>query len=161
MVRQLPEASRVRDQSLHPQTAGQIRPSGWSEGRSEQDRLQGDAMSPSKLHEWVNASPERTRIYAQESLIVDVAEEIWAALAEAKMTKADLAARLGKSKAFVTQVLNGSRNMTLRTLADISSALGRKACIQLRDRHAGDVWESIPVALVSPRQLVAATEFES
>lgn len=99
-------------------------------------------MSPSKLHEWVDADPERARIYAQEALIVDVAEEIWAALSEVKMTKAELAAKLGKSKAFVTQVLDGSRNMTLRTLADIACAIEREACVRLMQKNAGG-WKKV------------------
>jgi transcriptional regulator with XRE-family HTH domain len=118
-------------------------------------------MSPSKLHEWVNANSKRASVYAQESLIVDAAEEIWAALAEEKMTKADLAARLGKSKAFITQLLNGSRNMTLRTLADVASALGRRTCILLRPQYESDAWESIEAAFVGGRPVVSSLEFES
>jgi transcriptional regulator with XRE-family HTH domain len=118
-------------------------------------------MSPSKLQEWVDTTPERARIYAQESLIVDVAEEIWAAMAAEKLGKADLAARLGKSKAFITQILNGSRNMTLRTLADVASALGRKTVVRLRPQCEGDLWETVDAACVSRRPVVSATEFES
>lgn len=39
------------------------------------------------------------------------------------VSRADLAKRIGKSKAFITQVLHGTRNMTLRTLADLAGAL--------------------------------------
>ena len=42
------------------------------------------------------------------------------------VTKAELAKRLGKSKAFVTQMLSGSRNMTIHTLADVAFVLGYK-----------------------------------
>ena len=51
---------------------GSIRPINRS--REKQSNIHGEVMSPSKLHEWVNANPERSRVYAQESLIVDVAE---------------------------------------------------------------------------------------
>lgn len=115
-------------------------------------------MSPSKLHEWVQGTPERARTYAQESLIVDVAEEIWAALEEEQITKADLAARLGKSKAFITQILNGSRNMTLRTLADVATALGRKMCVRLRRQGEEDGWEEMKPAFICPLPIVAALE---
>ncbi len=40
------------------------------------------------------------------------------------ITKAALARRLGKSKAYVTQALSGGRNMTLRTLAEFAWACG-------------------------------------
>ena len=79
----------------------------------------------SALQDWLTASPERQRDFAEERLIAEVAEEIWEAMEEAKLSKTDVAARLGKSKAFIGQVLNGSRNMTLRTLADIEFTLGR------------------------------------
>ncbi|MEX2148968.1 MAG: helix-turn-helix transcriptional regulator [Steroidobacteraceae bacterium] len=100
-------------------------------------------MSTSTLHEWVHANPDRARTYAQEALIVDVAEEIWATLDKVGMSKAQLAEKLGRSKAFVTQVLNGTRNMTLRTLADISFALGVNVCMRLtRSKQADASWES-------------------
>lgn len=76
------------------------------------------------LHKWINANPERKRIYAQECLIVIVAERISLLMQRQNMSKADLAAKLGCSKAHVTGLLSGSRNMTLRTIADIAGVLG-------------------------------------
>jgi plasmid maintenance system antidote protein VapI len=105
------------------------------------------------LNDWINAEPGRDRLFAQEQLIVAVAECIWQHMEERKVTKADIAAALGKSKAFVTQILNGSRNMTLRTLSDIAFALGAKCEIQLRPRASIDGWKAatvvqIPAAVV-------------
>jgi transcriptional regulator with XRE-family HTH domain len=105
----------------------------------------------SKLDQWVSASPARERLYAQEKLIVDTAEEIWAAMEKAKKSKADLAAALGKSKAFVSQALDGSRNLTLRTLADVAFALGKNPCIRLLDAHESAAWQSIDAVLISRR----------
>lgn len=117
-------------------------------------------MSPSKLHEWVHASAEQKSLYAQESLIVDIAEEIWAVLKEEKISKVDLAAKLGKSKAFVTQVLDGSRNMTLRTLADIASALDRKVCISLRPHHESHPWKDIGSLVITRLPVVSSLHVE-
>lgn len=61
--------------------------------------------------------------FIQEKLILAVTEAIWAALEDRKMSKADLAKALGCSKSHVTYLLDGSRNMTLRTLANISIVL--------------------------------------
>lgn len=105
----------------------------------------------SKLNDWVAASPERERIYAQEKLIVDAAEEICAAMDNSEVSKAQLAASLGKSRAFVSQILNGSRNMTLRTMADIASSLGKKVCVRLLDAHESDAWQSVDAVLISRR----------
>lgn len=78
------------------------------------------------LEAWANESPENAKLSAQESLILEVTEEIWRLLDEKDISKAQLAEAMQKSKAYVTQLLNGSRNMTLRTLSDISIALGVK-----------------------------------
>ena len=62
--------------------------------------------------------------FQQERVILELAILIRRLLKEKGLTKADLAARLGKSKAFVTQLLNGHANMTLRTISDVMCALG-------------------------------------
>lgn len=113
----------------------------------------------SKLTDWVSASPERERLFTQEQLIVDAAEEIWAAMEAKKLSKVDLATTLGKSKAFVSQVLTGSRNMTLRTLADIAFSLGRRPCIRLLDAHESEAWQAVDAVLVS-RKVAAFAEVE-
>jgi len=45
------------------------------------------------------------------------------------ISKAELAERLGKTKAFVTQCLSGRQNLTLRTLADLFTALQFRASL--------------------------------
>lgn len=59
----------------------------------------------------------------QEELILEVTEALARALADSGLTKTELAGRLGKTKGFVSQVLGGGGNLTLRTLADLSGAL--------------------------------------
>lgn len=61
---------------------------------------------------------------AQEKLILDVTESVFEQLELQGKSKADLAKCMNRSNAYITQILNGSRNMTLRTLADIAFALG-------------------------------------
>jgi transcriptional regulator with XRE-family HTH domain len=89
----------------------------------------------SKLTDWLSTD-ERRMEFAEEELIVDAAEEIWAAMAAAGATKKDIADRLGKSKAFVSQLLNGSRNMTLRSLADIAHCVGYRVALSLERQDA-------------------------
>jgi transcriptional regulator with XRE-family HTH domain len=103
----------------------------------------------SKLTEWLSTD-ERRMEFAEEELIVDAAEEIWSAMDKAKVTKSELAERLGKSKAFVSQVLNGSRNMTLRSLADIAYCIGFRVQVSLQVRTAHEAWGQISGALVAP-----------
>lgn len=86
------------------------------------------------LQDWVSATPEREQAFAEEGLITLVAEEIYALLEKQGLSKADLAEKLGCSKANVTGLLSGSRNMSCRTLAHIAHVLGHDVCVTLRSR---------------------------
>ena len=74
---------------------------------------------------------QNPKLFAQEGLLVDACEEIWHVMNKQGVTKAELAKRIGCSRAHVTMVLNGTRNMTLRTLADLAGALGYQPKIRL------------------------------
>lgn len=87
------------------------------------------------LNEWLTNQPGHARSLAEEELIVDVSEEIWAALNGSGLSKAELAERLDVSRPRITNLLNGSANMTLRTLADIAYELGKRVSVSLQDRH--------------------------
>ena len=75
------------------------------------------------FEEWVNESDEHQKLVAQERLILEVTESIHEQMQAMGVNRTQLAERLGKSKAYISQLLSGSRNMTLRSLADISFAL--------------------------------------
>ena len=67
--------------------------------------------------------------------IVRGASEVIRALMEQQgVTKAELARRVGKSRAYVTQSLGGDRNMTLGTLASFADALNADAVVDLKPR---------------------------
>lgn len=67
--------------------------------------------------------PARRRIFEQERILVD-ATELLARVMEVRGTKrSELAAELGRSKAYVTQMLRGDQNLTLKTLADVFCVL--------------------------------------
>lgn len=64
------------------------------------------------------------KILQQEELLLEATELLSTVMEENQITKVELARRLGKTKAFVTQCLSGHQNMTLRTLADLFHVLG-------------------------------------
>lgn len=68
------------------------------------------------------SSDEERRLVRQEELILEVTEALAEALEREGISKAELARRLRKTKGFVSQVLGGGRNLTLRTIADIADA---------------------------------------
>ena len=67
-------------------------------------------------------------LFQQEALILEATELISSVMEANGVTKAgNLLRKLKKSKAFVTQCLSGDQNLTLRTLADILTALQYQA----------------------------------
>jgi transcriptional regulator with XRE-family HTH domain len=74
--------------------------------------------------------PEFRKLLAQEELILEVTETICDILENEKVSRKGLADRLGKTKGFISQLLNGGRNLTLRTLADILHVLGYKVSLK-------------------------------
>ncbi len=87
------------------------------------------------------------RLLRQERLILDVTEALAGALDDSGVTRAELARRLGRTPGFVSQVLGGGRNLTLRTIADIAAALSLQPSFSLAgasDRHPRPTRESAP-----------------
>lgn len=98
---------------------------------------------PTTYDEILEEDPSGIR---QEELILEVTEAMARALRSSGLTQAELAERMGKSKGFVSQVLGGGRNLTLRTLADIAGALGCKVQVQLKPEQPAKVSYMSPTA---------------
>lgn len=97
--------------------------------------------------------PGGRKLFEQERAILEVTQLICRTMQEQNVTKAELAKRLGKSKAYVTQLLDGRANMTVRTISDVLFALGRSFrmdCVDTTsvDGHSGSTKEGKEV----PRQ---------
>lgn len=101
------------------------------------------------LEHWATENPENARLVAQELLITEVTEAIWEAMEHTDVTKSELAIRMGATKGYVSQVLKGSRNMTLRTLSDICFALGRKPMFSVEREMHGSEWQTCATAPVA------------
>jgi transcriptional regulator with XRE-family HTH domain len=74
--------------------------------------------------------PDFRRHLSVEALVAEASEVIASLMAEQKLSKADLARRLNKSRAWVTQLLSGKANMTVRTLAEVVYTLGAEVKLQ-------------------------------
>jgi transcriptional regulator with XRE-family HTH domain len=96
--------------------------------------------------------PQFERRMAQEDFIMEVTETLCELLENENISRKGLAERLGKSKGFVSQLLNGGRNLTLRTVADILHVLGYKLTLlaykegqeKQCDIHASLLWHTRP-----------------
>ncbi len=93
------------------------------------------------MKEWLDQDPGNARLLAEESFILDATESIWEAIESQSLTKAKLAEKAGCSRALISQLLSGSRNMTLRTYAQLCFALGLRPTISATAAHKPHVWE--------------------
>jgi len=73
--------------------------------------------------------------FETEVLLLEINELIAQRLIDKGMRRADLARKLGVSKAFVTKLLDGNRNVTISTLVRVFNALELKAKVSVLPRH--------------------------
>ena len=74
---------------------------------------------------------ERRPEYWEEGAILDFTEALHVAMDEQGMTRAELARRLGTSQAYITRVLSGNANFTLKTMSKLAFALGMRLDVGL------------------------------
>ena len=80
-----------------------------------------------KAEKWVSQLLEKYKDdleFRMEGLILDFTEKIVMKMRELDISRAELARRLGVSKAFVTKLLNGNPNLTIKTMMSITDVLG-------------------------------------
>ncbi len=77
------------------------------------------------------AEAQATPEFWAEGAILEFTEALWARMEEEKVSRAELARRLGTSKAYVTKVLGGNANFTLHSLAKLAFAVGGKVRISI------------------------------
>jgi ribosome-binding protein aMBF1 (putative translation factor) len=70
---------------------------------------------------------EEMKFYLQERLILDFTEAVCEAMEEAGIDNTQLAVKLGRSKGYVTLMLDGRAALTIRQMSDIMFYLGMKA----------------------------------
>ncbi|MCK9371185.1 helix-turn-helix domain-containing protein [Candidatus Dojkabacteria bacterium] len=66
----------------------------------------------------------KEKAFAREELVYNATEDLLIVLEDMDISKKELARRLGRSLSYITQILNGSRKMTLSTLSDICFEIG-------------------------------------
>lgn len=99
----------------------------------------------------LGVSPEQRAVDAQVdeemlALVTQLTNEINWYMRERGLTRADLAARMGVSPGRVSQILGGGENLTLRTLAALSTALDARFDIELSTLKADDTYTSSDTA---------------
>jgi plasmid maintenance system antidote protein VapI len=103
--------------------------------------------------------PEYERLLAEEKLILDATEMISQLMEEQDVSRAELAKRINRSRGFVTQLLTGDRNMTLRTLADLGLALGAQIQMSAQPTSAATYTTTSQTAGVQIPQVIYSTSW--
>jgi predicted XRE-type DNA-binding protein len=78
------------------------------------------------------------RGYAEDRAIATITRSVQQTINEAGLSRSDLARLLGTTKSYVSQVLNGSTNMTLKTLGALLWASGHQV-VGLEHEQLGNV----------------------
>jgi plasmid maintenance system antidote protein VapI len=94
----------------------------------------------------LGVSPEQRATEAQIdeemlALVTQLTNDVNWHMRERGLTRADLAARMGVSPGRVSQILGGGENLTLRTLAALSTALDARFDIELSSPKAEDTYQ--------------------
>jgi len=82
-------------------------------------------MARTLVEEFV-ADPQNMRMFQQERAIYEITELIESVMEKQGISRSALAIRLGKTKGWVTQLLDGETNKTIRTVADVLAVLGHE-----------------------------------
>ena len=75
------------------------------------------------LNKKLKKDPELRKHYQQGKLILDVTELVSKLMEKKRINKTKLAGLLGKGNSYITQLLDGTTNMTLRTISDVFTSL--------------------------------------
>lgn len=84
--------------------------------------------------------------YYLYGLINEITYKIESLMELQKISRKELAERLGVSKSSISRILNGNRNMTLETLTKVAYALGCKPEVKLKPLIA-DEFEEMEIDL--------------
>lgn len=71
-------------------------------------------------------NPDNMRLFQQERAIYEVTDLLESLMEEVGISRAELAKKLGKTPGWVTQLMDGERNKTIRTVADAFAVLGHE-----------------------------------
>ncbi len=84
-----------------------------------------------RLQDWIDefqGDPD----YEFTKVAIDVGEQIVARMEERGMTQADLARKMGVSRARISQILRGNDNLTLKSIVAVAIGLDSRVDVQLK-----------------------------
>ncbi len=97
-------------------------------------------MSLAKYREFleqVETSPD----YWHEGAVLEFTMDLLRRMEEQNVSRAELARRMGTSRAYITKLLGGDANFTLLTMVKLSMAVGGALHLHISDREATTRWQ--------------------
>ena len=92
-------------------------------------------MAMNKWYDGFAASIRDTPEYQAERVLLDIEEQILRQMDRQGTSRAGLARSLGVSRPFVTRLLNGNPNLTVKTIARVALSLGLNVEVTLTPKH--------------------------
>lgn len=93
-------------------------------------------MDPKKWFEEKLTKFENDPAFIADGVLLKVANDIYQALEQQNLNQKDLANRLGCSNAYISKLLDGSQNLTLKKMVEIALALNCEFEIQIRPKRS-------------------------
>lgn len=81
------------------------------------------------------ALAEKTFDFRLESILIEVAENLALFMKEQNLTRSQLADRLGVSPPYITKILNGNPNLTIKTMLKLADALNQDLEINFKTKQ--------------------------
>jgi transcriptional regulator with XRE-family HTH domain len=76
--------------------------------------------------------------------VIEFTEDLDRLMKEKKVSRAELARRIGSSRAYITRLLGGGANFTLQTMVKLAMALDGAVHIHISDKRAITRWKDKP-----------------
>lgn len=89
-----------------------------------------------QFFERAEASPD----YWHEFAVIQFTEDLCRLMEEKKVSRAELARRIGTSRAYITKLLGGDANFTLMTMVKLAMALDGAVHVHIADKRADTRW---------------------
>ena len=89
-----------------------------------------------RLQDWIDefqGDPD----YEFTKVAIDIGEQIVARMEQQGMTQADLARKMGVSRARISQILRGNDNLTLKSIVAVALGLDSHVEVQLKRARSG------------------------
>ena len=92
-------------------------------------------MDLEALREKINAARD-TFDYRLEKILLQLGEDICLLMEQQRLSRTQLAERMGVSPAYITKILSGNPNLTIKSLLKLADAMGKELTLRFAPRAA-------------------------